>query len=275
VAESSVPDQQKKCKKCGELKFVHDFSTSRELTRSGEHRIRVRATCKQCNNLHCREYRRDYRSKGIKKTVQSDVEPTTKRCIRCGDVKPIEIFQWSGWRLRVSGELRRYRGSYCTPCANEYARNRENIKAKKAAYQRQYTKTSRGRTLKRLNRIKNKETHNAKCRLWVAQNLEKRRLVVRISQQKRRLKGWDVKSAEIRAAIEQTLELARIGDQYLDAYSGELIDDPTIDHIVPISKGGTNDPDNLCVTSMRNNASKFNDSLLLWLIKRAQRFHAF
>jgi 5-methylcytosine-specific restriction endonuclease McrA len=100
-------------------------------------------------------------------------------------------------------------------------------------------------------------------------NREKRRMTLRISQQARRIAGgWSKNSKAVRKAIEETLELARIGNQYLDAYTGELIDEPTIDHIIPISKGGTNDADNLCVTSLSNNSSKFNDSLLIWLIKR-------
>lgn len=70
--------------------------------------------------------------------------------------------------------------------------------------------------------------------------------------------------------MEETLSLARVGDKYLDAYSGELIDTPTIDHIVPLSLGGTNDVDNLCVTSLSNNSSKFNDLLIVWMAKRCR-----
>jgi 5-methylcytosine-specific restriction endonuclease McrA len=186
----------------------------------------------------------------------------------------LEEFHWGSWRVRANGERKRYRESYCKPCKNEYARNRPQIKISKARYQRSYRikDLAAFNVRKRQSRQANKETHNARSKRWSALNPEKRKLVQRICEQRRRLeKGWNKKSPEIRAAIEQTLEQARVGNKYLDAYTGDLIDIPTIDHIVPISKGGTNDADNLCITSSSNNSSKFNDDLVIWLIKRAQK----
>jgi hypothetical protein len=72
------------------------------------------------------------------------------------------------------------------------------------------------------------------------------------------------------AAVVECLELYRIGDQYWDVYDSRLIDSPTIDHIVPVTAGGTHTADNFCVTSLENNASKGNRSLLVWLAKRAR-----
>ncbi len=194
-----------------------------------------------------------------------------KQCIRCEQLKPIGLFPFSSWRIRANGESRRYVESYCKACKNEYARL--NLKASKAAWQRQYRlrDLESFKIAKRISHQNNRESHNARCKRWVALNPDKRRLTSRISAQKRRVdQGWNRKSPDIRLVIEQTLELARVGDKYLDAYSGELIDDPTIDHIVPISKGGTNDADNLCVTSLSNNSSKCDDSLIVWLVKRTQ-----
>lgn len=74
---------------------------------------------------------------------------------------------------------------------------------------------------------------------------------------------------EVREAISLTLDLARVGQGYLDAYSGEIISKPTIDHIVPLASGGGHSYDNLCVTSRFNNTSKHKVPLILWLVRRA------
>ena len=199
-----------------------------------------------------------------------------RKCLKCGEVKSADQFSMGGWRTRANGERRRYLNPCCKPCLNEIKRSQPGIKAVKAAYQRNYSKTSQGKINKRRDRQKHQDHYNDKSRRWIENNPEKRRLIALACSHKRRTEqGWDKKAPEVRAAIEQTLELARIGDKYLDAYSGELIEEPTIDHIVPLSKGGTNDLDNLCVTSLSNNSSKFNDDLLVWLVKRAQTSHAF
>jgi hypothetical protein len=50
-------------------------------------------------------------------------------------------------------------------------------------------------------------------------------------------------------------------DGYVCAYCGDSEAKMVIDHIVPISRGGSNDPDNLCVACDPCNSSK-NDKLL-------------
>jgi 5-methylcytosine-specific restriction endonuclease McrA len=202
------------------------------------------------------------------------VENEQKRCARCGQVKPVEEFPFGSWRTRANGIRKRYRDSYCADCRKEYSRTSPSIRASKAAYQRKYRlrDPEAFKVKKRISRQNHPTTHNARSKRWVEANPEKRRLTTRICEQKRRAMAWSKKQPDVRAAIEQALELARFGDKYLDAYSGDLIDDPTIDHIVPLSQGGSNDADNLCVTSLSNNSSKFNDTLLVWLVKRANRF---
>lgn len=65
--------------------------------------------------------------------------------------------------------------------------------------------------------------------------------------------------------------MARVGSQYLDAYTGELIDDPTIDHIIPLASDGAHSALNMCVTSRFNNTSKHKTPMLVWLVKRLER----
>jgi 5-methylcytosine-specific restriction endonuclease McrA len=101
-------------------------------------------------------------------------------------------------------------------------------------------------------------------------NLERgaeKRLKRVIAQQKRHA-CFGGTAAENRKIIEDALEFACFGDKYLDAYSGELIDRPTVDHIIPLSRGGQHSADNICITSFSNNASKNNKPLLSWLLER-------
>lgn len=85
------------------------------------------------------------------------------------------------------------------------------------------------------------------------------------SERRRRI----AKSGKKMGLVARVLDEYRVGDKYIDAYSCELIDVPTIDHIVPLSCGGKHEYDNLCVTSLGNNSSKRNRPLLLWLLNRA------
>jgi hypothetical protein len=102
-------------------------------------------------------------------------------------------------------------------------------------------------------------------------NPEKHRLRAVANIARRRAFGDDRKMPEVREAIASALESYRIGDQYWDVYESKLIDVPTVDHLSAISRGGTNAPDNLTVTSRENNSSKGTLPLIVWLAKRADR----
>jgi 5-methylcytosine-specific restriction endonuclease McrA len=51
-----------------------------------------------------------------------------------------------------------------------------------------------------------------------------------------------------------------------------ITDGGSLDHIVPISKGGTNDRDNLVWCCRRCNFSKNNTSLLRWMLNKALKY---
>ncbi len=79
---------------------------------------------------------------------------------------------------------------------------------------------------------------------------------------------------DVYAAMAATLESYRIGSLYWDAYDSKLIENPTIDHIIPVSRGGTNQESNFALTSKSNNSSKNSLPLLVWLAKRAEQQRA-
>ena len=117
---------------------------------------------------------------------------------------------------------------------------------------------------------KNRTVLNEKARLYRVANAERVRIARVASEHARRITGYEPKRKEVAELIQYVFESYRIGEKYLDPYSGDLIDFPTLDHIVALSKGGENHLDNLTVTSLSNNISKHNKPLLIWMLHRAR-----
>jgi len=114
---------------------------------------------------------------------------------------------------------------------------------------------------------RNYEANQAKFRAYQAANIDLVRARRRASEQKRRYAV--LATADVNGdTIQKVLDEARFGDRWLDAYSGELITNPTIDHIEPLVRGGVHTYENLCVTSRANNGRKHARSLLVWLAVR-------
>jgi 5-methylcytosine-specific restriction endonuclease McrA len=168
-----------------------------------------------------------------------------RTCARCGVTKPPEAF----YRYRYKfGE--RF-DSRCKECAR--ARRKQRYAAV-GDYERKVGRAYKSRNRDSLNRrLREQRAASPDFRLYR-----------RASEAKRRAAAGDATPEDVRRVLEE----ARFGDRFLDAYTGELIDDPTIDHIVPLSRGGRHDYDNLCVTSRFNNTSKHNQSMLAWLARR-------
>lgn len=185
--------------------------------------------------------------------------PKERRCLVCRLLKSASHFgsyRYVTNQKKVSARL----NSTCRQCARERrrARHQQNREANLAAC--------------RHWREKNRERMLASRGRYCRENRQKLLLSRVISEQKRRLRGYNRCIKSVRTVIEEALTLARVGNQYLDTYSMELISKPTIDHIQPLFLGGTHVPDNVCVTSFRNNQSKGATPLLLWLVRR--RAHA-
>lgn len=177
-----------------------------------------------------------------------------RRCIMCENMKPLAEF-YSFPYLTKQGKQSTRSESRCIDCARSRRRKRYGeIKDRENRQSRAY-------------HAKNSETIKDRVTSFRQTNAEHCRLQKRIYQQKRKAKS-DMPAAENRELIERVLSEARFGDKYLDAYSGQLIDNPQIDHIVPLKSGGAHAYDNLCVTSGFNNGSKHCTPLLVWLATR-------
>ena len=174
-----------------------------------------------------------------------------RSCIVCGKEKAASEFYLFAYTTNQGKRSERLEPR-CRPCAR--ARRKER------------TALSGGAEAGRLRaaRAKNREAYNAWQRERRVINQDRLRVQRRAYEAKRRAVTGDATSA----VVIRVLEEARVGSRYLDAYTSELISNPTIDHIIPLSAGGPHDYWNLCVTSKENNSSKHVRPLLAWLAQR-------
>lgn len=177
----------------------------------------------------------------------------------CGETKPLDGYYLRTYICKTTGEKSQLPLSRCKAChcvaTKSYARR--NVSSV-VAYRRLWAKINaeRMRFLKKRWRKDNPEKSFIESRSW---------------QYKRKAtEGYNPTLRAVKAAVAETLDQYRIGALYLDVYTGNLIEMPTIDHITPLALGGSNDAENLCVTSVSNNSSKHNNLLIVWLAKRAK-----
>ena len=171
-----------------------------------------------------------------------------KKCTKCSEIKPLD--QFAKRADRPCGVL-----AQCKKCkADRRSAWGKNIVAHLVQQGAEYYKNN-----------KNYEIEG--MRKWRAANRQKSRNLAKARKTFYRVCGLSVSSAY--KTLEDACNQYKIGDKYLDVYTGELIDNPSVDHIIPISKGGRHELDNLCTTSMRNNLSKHNKSLVMFLWARA------
>lgn len=237
---------------CGETKFGINFAT-----RVQRGRVYYKSKCRDCENRYAA-------SRRIRKgTVKPPNDPAIvrvpleKRCVRCGEIKAAGEFS----RLNRTTRLGRpviYLNSRCKPCESRHGvLKHQKDPAKALARTLRYQKAHPERVAESKRRYRKQDHAQVLDRAW------------NFKRKSKRASGYNPASGEVKEAIEYTLEQYRIGDKYLDVYSGELIDEPTIDHIVPLHLGGDNSADNMCVTSIGNNSSKHCHSLLIWLVRRS------
>jgi len=108
-----------------------------------------------------------------------------------------------------------------------------------------------------LKQERKRNSHGPRQKRWSAKNRDKCR------EYSRRYRARKVGATIL--PVNEAAIYAR--DGYRCVYCGAQ-EDLTLDHIVPLSKGGTHSEDNLVVACRSCNASKGNRSLLEWLLSR-------
>lgn len=225
-------DTRKVCIACGDSKPVTDFHPKGR--RPGEYLSR----CKPCHNAQA--LARYYANKGDRpnKTPSHyyrDRDLTEKTCSRCQQTLPIEQFAIK--RQETGG-----RRNLCTPCHNaanlEHKRaNREKLREQRLAYY------AANRDLLLAKQKRYREEHpdadKATHRKWKSANKD----LVNAATHRRRNKmsenggHW---------TAEQWVDLkAQFAYHCLLCWRVEPDITLTVDHIVPVSLGGSNDIDNI------------------------------
>jgi len=109
----------------------------------------------------------------------------------------------------------------------------------------------------------NRESMNASGRKWVKNHPEKARL----KNEKRRARILNGVIDGDALTLEQWNDTIEYFDHRC-AYCGRQLEKLTIDHIVPLSRGGAHTKENVVPACRSCNSSKHNSSLLVYLLRR-------
>lgn len=204
----------------------------------------------------------------------------SKVCSKCGEVKPICEFS----KCAKHRDGLHY---WCKPCCNSYHRawysrntdhvraesekwrqlnpernkeikaewyagNRERMQEKSLIYYREHREEIRVKS--RVWYEQNKEKALAACRVWRKNNPESRKA----SEARRRTNKISNTSVHYTADDLKRLFEAQTGCCYCDA---DLSLSYHVDHVIPLSRGGGNGADNICLACPECNMSKGNKML--------------
>ena len=247
----------KRCSKCREEKHLEHFDRSKSGT------FRRCAYCKPCARRIRKEHL--HKAKGQPNRGKSRVQrqqPSEKECTRCGTVKSIDQY---------AKRYRAKRGTYvtesvCKPCIAEYSRawrakNQDRVKHYNIVYRglnrdklllkdRQYHAENRDsrRAYRREYYQTNKTHHQLTLKLWHLDNpsakieYEQRRQAI-----KRKSSGVLTKD-EIDDIIEASDGVC--------SYCLKPCESLTLDHVIPLAKGGLHEASNVVAACRNCNSQK-------------------
>lgn len=209
----------------------------------------------------------------------------TKACTKCGTQYPATLEYFGADKRRKDG-LR----SYCLACHRESSRCWRKANAERhREYSRRWRQENpeRERETNRLWKTKNAERHREYSRRWAARNAERHRETNRrryaqnpekqreasrrwqkVNPEKKRVNNHNRRARELTA--EGTHTVIDIKTQY-QRQKGKCYyckvkmtqiphqsNSATVDHVVPLTRGGRNAPDNIVIACQHCNFSKHN-----------------
>ena len=252
----------KLCSKCGATKPLDDFPIDK---RRKDGRC---SPCKECKAIKDRQRARKHAANYQPKDTTGQ-----RTCTACGVTKPLTEFD------RRKDSPSGFKSS-CKPC------KRESDAAAMRRWRERNPELSRERS--RFYVAQNPEKERERYRRYDRENREKRRLAIAKSREEnpehhRELgRKWRAANLELcRARCRAYWHRKRSGadpaadvDAYCEllmlqacAYCGAT-DNMSIDHVIPLSKGGTHEIDNLLPACRSCNSSKGARPLEEWLPKR-------
>ena len=235
----SIP--QKRCTQCGEIKPLSAFHTALK------HKDGHTYDCKACR----RAYRLSRHPVTRPRKWKVRLNPgDSKSCNVCGEVKPVEQFR---------KEHRDYGDGYYNQCHEcERAKGREWSKNRKE-YRREYERKNRAHLyqLQHEWRKRNKDKYDAQRKRYYGSH--KGRMYNRNSQAIRRSK---TKQGDVTTAwLDQFLASQTRCFYCKKPFSSKRT--KTIDHVIPLDKGGEHTMANLVVACQVCNSSKGNRIVML------------
>jgi 5-methylcytosine-specific restriction endonuclease McrA len=182
-----------------------------------------------------------------------------KRCRDCGEHKPLSEFH-------RHPDNRDGRAAYCKPCVAK--RVRINRKQNPAMYERQKRDSV---AYQRARFLENPEPKRQYERARYAREREKYQAKMR-EQYERHTAKYKINAARRRARLQGVWTAE--GDEYAASFALDpcvYCGGPStgIDHITPLSAGGTHTPDNLAPACRSCNLSKHGKPLLHFLLYRS------
>jgi 5-methylcytosine-specific restriction endonuclease McrA len=216
--------ERKVCTQCGESKPLDDFYVKDRATG------RRFSWCKACAALRQVDYLRRRREGKPPRP-----KPTEKACTRCGVVLPVEQFPLKNSRTG-------WRRSHCPPCdaADDAAyrtANREKIRASDAAY-REANRAVLAERQKRW-RAEHPEEYRAIHSAWKSRN------TAAVNAATHRRRNLIAGNGGHWTAAEWEALKAEFDYHCLMCARQEPEITLTVDHIVPVSMGGSNSIDNI------------------------------
>lgn len=241
-----IPPEGGACRTCGQWREQRDFYLRNERTGNRFSQCRY---CRGCTG-----------SGGVQDSWYRDRAATGKRCRDCKQVLPINAF----YLINVVTGQRR---PCCGPCHGVASRefkqaNREHVRAQSRSYYAANPEAVKERI--RVFRMAHPERYHAIHSGWKKRNPE----AVRAMGNKRRMLETAAPGEHYSAAEWKAMK-ARYDHRCLMCCRQEPTIRLTVDHIVPVSRGGSNSIDNLQPLCKSCNSKKYRTTVDLRPLEQA------
>ena len=224
--------QTRQCTKCHKTKPLDEFCLDNR--RPGGY------------SSHCKECRRSYY---VKKPPVEPLKPgDSKRCTQCGKIKPVSGFSPDS----------RYRLGYKSGCRGCDRAQAKDWKARNKDHIREYNKRYRAEHPEKTQRLwaewykENREEHLKKRRKQSQTTYGRLYNCLRQALRREAYNNGDVSPEQILDMMERQTRCAYCQCLFMEE------NPPTIDHIVPLSRGGTHTIDNVVLACKSCNSRKSN-----------------